>query len=205
MRTVGNHGPTCDEQLGQLISAAQSGDEGAYAELYDQFVQSIYRLAHSVLLNQEDAEEVAQDSFIYAFQNLRRYDPLRSAFRTWLYMIAMSRCRNRLRRRYLPTQALNDIADWVASVDPHPEAVAEQRSGRETILKALAKLSPKLREAAVLRYFHALTYREIAQVLGCPQKTAESRVRLAHEALHKLLKDQREILAEGVWTHVSAY
>jgi RNA polymerase sigma-70 factor (ECF subfamily) len=54
----------------------------------------------------------------------------------------------------------------------------------------LADLSPALREAVVLRYGHGLTYREIAEVIGCPQKTAESRVRLAHERLRGLLQTE---------------
>ncbi|MGB4677176.1 MAG: antiterminator Q family protein, partial [Aggregatilineales bacterium] len=70
---------------------------------------------------------------------------------------------------------------------------------RDAVVAALRQLSPKLREAIVLRYFDGLTYREMADVLDCPQKTVESRVRLAHEALYHLLEEQRDVLFEGVW------
>ena len=56
------------------------------------------------------------------------------------------------------------------------------------VTRALARLSPRLREAVVLRYGHGMTYREIAEVMDCPQKTAESRVRLAHDKLRTVLQ-----------------
>ena len=69
-----------------------------------------------------------------------------------------------------------------------PEAALTERDTRDAVEAALAALSPRLREAVVLRYGHGLTYREIAKVMDCPQKTAESRVRLAHEALRGVLQ-----------------
>ena len=58
----------------------------------------------------------------------------------------------------------------------------------ESIAQALQDLSPRLREAIVLRYGQGMTYREISEVMGCPQKTAESRVRLGHQRLRKSLQ-----------------
>jgi RNA polymerase sigma-70 factor (ECF subfamily) len=150
----------------------------------------VYRLAYGVLLNQQDAEEVVQDSFGYAFQSLRRYDSARSSFRTWLYTITLSRCRNKRRRKWLPTLPLADMVEWLPGREPNPEAAVEQLSIREMVWNALGELSPKQREAIVLRYFDGLTYREMAMVLGCPLKTAESRVRLAHETLYQTLIQQ---------------
>jgi RNA polymerase sigma-70 factor (ECF subfamily) len=189
------------KRLSRLIDEARTGDQAACAAIYHQFVQLIYRLAYGVLLDQQDAEEVVQDTFAYAFQSLKRYDPTRSAFRTWLYTIAMSRCRNKRRRKWLPTITLADIAEWPASLEPPPEAIAEANNTRDAVTAALHKLSPKLREAIVLRYFDGLSYREMAEVLACPQKTAESRVRLAHEALYSILAIQPDILPEGVLGH----
>ncbi len=190
--------PSHDENLEHLIHAAQCGDEAATAAIYRQFVGPLYRLAYGVLLDAQDAEEVVQDSFTYAFQNLHRYDPSRSALRTWLCMITMSRCRNKRRRRWLPTIRLGDAAERLPGGGPRPEAAVEQHGMQEAVAEALRDLSPKLREAVVLRYFDGLTYREMAEVLHCPQKTAESRVRLAHEALYELLAGQREVLVAGL-------
>jgi RNA polymerase sigma-70 factor (ECF subfamily) len=165
---------------------------------------TIYRLAYGILLNEQDAEEVVQDTFAYALHNLSKFDPGRSAFRTWLYTITMSRCRNKRRRKWLPTIRLADLAEWLPDHQPRPEFELEQQGIREMVLDALRRLTPKLREAIVLRYFDGLSYREMAQVLDCPQKTAESRVRLAHETLYHALADQRDMLLEGVLGHEQA-
>jgi RNA polymerase sigma-70 factor (ECF subfamily) len=78
-----------------------------------------------------------------------------------------------------------------------PESCLAEQTVHHSIESALATLSPPLREAIVLRYGHGLRYREIADVMNCPQKTAESRVRLAHEALRGLLHaDGPSLLAE---------
>jgi RNA polymerase sigma-70 factor (ECF subfamily) len=188
-----------DLPLDALIDRAGRGDQAACAALYQRFVHPTYRLAYGVLLDEQDAEEVVQDTFAYAIRNLDRFDPDRSAFRTWLYTITMSRCRNKRRRRWLPTINLAEVADWLPGGEAHPETVAEQRGVRDAVMEALRALTPKLREAVVLRYFDGLSYREMAAVLGCPQKTAESRVRLAHNTLYRLLADQRETLLEGVF------
>src|SRR6186997_1400407 len=104
------HADTASEfTLDDLIACARSGDQAACAAIYQQYVRPVYRLAYGVLLDQEDAEEVVQDSFAYAFASLKRFDPTRSAFRTWLYTITMSRCRNKRRRKWLPTINLADI------------------------------------------------------------------------------------------------
>ena len=190
-----------DADLNALISRARAGDQMACATLYQQFVRPVYRLAYGVLLDQQDAEEVVQDSFTYALASLRHFDPARASFKTWLYTITMSRCRNKRRRKWLPTINLADVADWLPGGESHPERIVVEHGVRETVLEALRGLRPKLREAVALRYFDGLTFKEMADVLGCPQKTAESRVRLAHEALYSLLADQRDSLLEGLFGH----
>jgi len=197
-RKLANELHTADRHdIQALIEAAQHGDQAACAAVYRLFVEPTYRLAYGLLLNEQDAEEVVQDSFTYAFRSLPSFDPSRSAFRTWLYTITVSRCRNKRRRKWLHTVSLGDVADRLPGRDPLPERLLEVKGMRETIWRALAKLSPKLREAVILRYFEGLTYREMAEVLDIPQKTAESRVRLAHEALHGLLAHQFDGLVEG--------
>ncbi|MFQ5398955.1 MAG: RNA polymerase sigma factor [Anaerolineae bacterium] len=175
-----------------LIGRCLSGDETAYAALYHQYAGMIYRLCYSLLQHKEDAEEVLQDSFDYAFRTLARFDADKSSFRTWLYRIAISRCRNKRRRKWLPTfslqQLLNqDIEDENA---PNPDAIVVLNEEQKRVWESLAALSPKLRETAVLRYYEGLTYPEIGAILGIPAKTAESRMRLAHKALRELLDEQ---------------
>ncbi|NDJ60115.1 MAG: sigma-70 family RNA polymerase sigma factor [Chloroflexi bacterium] len=177
-------------EIKQIIARCLQGDQTGYAALYDQFGAGVYRLCYSLLLNREDAEDIAQETFVYAFKNLHRYKPELASFKTWLYTIAICRCRN-LYRRNRPI--LIDLSTLLQNTLPAPtadtpEAAMARRSAQDALEKALASLSPRLREAIVLRYGHGLTYREMAEVMGCPQKTAESRVRLAHDALRGRLQ-----------------
>lgn len=184
----------CDTE--QLIQRALRGEQAAFAELYAAFAPGVQRLCSGLLNDRLDAEDVTQETFVYAFRNLFRYDPLRSAFRTWLFTIAISRCRNvyrRGQRRAAPTLLTSDLP--APSADG-PEAQQADRAARGAIVTALAALSPRLREAVILRYGHGLTFREMAAVLDCPQKTAESRIRLAHEQLRRLLQAQSTLLLD---------
>ncbi len=176
--------------LDAALVASLQGEQTGYDALYDQYAAGIYRLCYSLLLNREDAEDVAQEAFVYAFKNLRRYDPQRSSFKTWLYTIAICRCRNLYRRSHLPLVDLAQILQIGAPKSDTPEAAFAHQTAQEAVEGALRGLTPRLREAVVLRYGHGLTYREIAEVMGCPQKTAESRVRLAHDALRGALQGQ---------------
>ena len=176
----------------RLIDAAKRGDQQAYAQLYDQYAAGLYRLLYGILLNRQDAEDVTQEAFVYAFKNLARYDSSRAAFKTWLYTIAVSRSRNVHRRKRPIAIDITDIVQLTlpAPRSETPEAQLTQQQAKTAIAEALTNLSDRLREAVVLRYGHGLTYREIADVMDCPQKTAESRVRLAHNQLRDSLRDE---------------
>lgn len=181
-----------------LIAHCLAGDQAAYAALYGRFAVGLYRLCYSLVLDQLDAEDVMQESFVYAFRNLHRFDAERASFKTWLYTIAVSRCRNTYRRKIPPLVGLSQLfhAEVAAPEDDTPEAAVTRRAAQDAVERALGQLSPLLREAVVLRYGHGLTYREIAEVMDCPQKTAESRVRLAHDKLRGLLHPVGQSLLE---------
>ena len=174
--------------MDDLIQRCLDGDTHASADLYQRWCGSVYRLAYGILRQVQDAEEVTQDVFVYALSRIKNYDPHKSAFRTWLYTITISRSRNKMRRKWLPTVELDEWSDTEhGEAERPPEDLAELRAERERVWAALGQLSPKLREAVILRYFENLTFPEIGQVLNCPMKTIQSRVRLAHKELKKWL------------------
>jgi RNA polymerase sigma-70 factor, ECF subfamily len=172
-----------------LISRCLAGEESAYLSVYNDYGATIYRLCYSLLQHQEDAEEVLQDTFEYAFRKLHKYDAEKAGFKTWLYQIAVSRCRNKRRRKWLPTFSISEqVREEVADhATPTPAEVMAMTERQQIVWQALQKLTDKLRETAVLRYYEGLTYNEIGQILDIPPKTAESRMRLAHKALRELL------------------
>jgi RNA polymerase sigma-70 factor, ECF subfamily len=192
---------TDQSETSAIIAQCLQGDQTGFAQLYDRFAPGTYRLCYSLLLNRQDAEDVMQEAFVYAFKNLRRFDENRASFKTWLYTIAVSRCRNTYRRKRF---ALIDFSHLLqlniaGPKSETPEAALARRDAKDAVETALADLTPRLREAIVLRYGHGLTYREIADVMGCPQKTAESRVRLGHERLRDVLQSVGQGLLEELF------
>ena len=176
--------------INALIERWQSGDQRAAEALYNHHREQTFRLAYGLLGNPADAEEAAQDALTYALTNIRRYDPQRASFGTWLHTIAVSRCRDRLRRRRLPQFSLTG---WLRGGGDAPDPAPSQEQqvvSAEThseIWTAVQALSPALREAVLLRYWAGHTYREMAEILDCPLPTAQSRVRLAYQHLRAAL------------------
>ena len=178
--------------LDYWLERCLAGEEYAYLEVYNQYASVIYRLCFSLLRHQEDAEEVLQDTFEYAFRKLDRYNPDKASCKTWLYQIAVSRCRNKRRRKWLKTTSINalvreQVVDEKALTPDESLSLSELQ---HTVWQTLGHLSPKLRETAILRYYEGMTYAQIGEILSIPAKTAESRMRLAHKALKKLLADE---------------
>lgn len=183
--------PYADVENEAIIARCLGGEEAAYVALYNLYAGMIYRLVYSMLQDREDAEEVLQDSFEYAFRKLGDFDPHKSAFKTWLYRIAVSRCHNKRRRKWLPTFSLShQTARQTADEEtPTPDETVRLTETQQAVWQALQQLTPKLRETAVLRYYEGLSYQEIGNILGIPGKTAESRMRLAHQALKEMLQE----------------
>lgn len=181
---------TAQDDILVWIQSAISGDQSAYAKLYEHFSAGIYRLCYGLVLNKQDAEDVLQESFVYAFKNLNKYDADKASFKTWLYTIAVSRCRNTYRRKRFPTVDFSQMLQMqlAGPKSDTPEAAIAKRESIDAVQTALIELTPILREAIILRYGHGLTYREISDIMDCPQKTAESRVRLAHGKLKEVLR-----------------
>lgn len=177
-----------------LILRCISGEEAAFVSVYRLYARLIYRLCFGLLQHREDAEEVLQDTFEYAFRRINTYDSNKAGFKTWLYQIAVSRCRNKRRRKWLRTLPLtNDLGESLIDISaPSPSDIADLSYQQQEIWRAIGELSTKLRESIYLRYYEGLTYAEIGAVLNIPSKTAESRVRLGHKALRILLMNKSD-------------
>jgi RNA polymerase sigma-70 factor, ECF subfamily len=134
-----------DAAIQALIERCLSGDNSAYGALYDQFASTIYRLTYNMLQHKEDAEEVLQDSFEYAFRKLDQYDPNKSAFKTWLYRIAISRCRNKRRRKWLPSISLSQLINQDIGDDqtPTPDEALVLSDKQQRVWQALTEGPPK--------------------------------------------------------------
>ena len=185
-----------------LIQRWQEGDERAAEMIYNHTYESAYHLAYGLLGHPADAEEAAQDALTYALTRIHRYNPRRAGFNTWLHAITVSRCRDRQRRRRLSsfplTRWLQRGGDAPDSA-PTPEHHAVQAETRDEVWTAVQTLKPDLREAVVLRYWAGHTYQDMADILDCPLRTVQSRVRSAYQQLRvKLTSNQLINLEEDV-------
>jgi RNA polymerase sigma-70 factor (ECF subfamily) len=178
------------QNIQNLIERWQTGDQRAAESIYNYHKDSTFRLAYALLGNSQDAEEAAQDALSYALRNIDRFDPSRSKFSTWLHMITVSRSRDLYRKRHHPTLTLTAWLQHRRSLENAEnslEQIVEKTELRIEVWEAVQNLSPLLREAIVLRHWNRHTYQEIGEIVGCPMKTAQSRVRLAHQKLAKTL------------------
>jgi RNA polymerase sigma-70 factor (ECF subfamily) len=165
-------------------------DERAAEALYQAHHERVYRLAYALLGEASEAEDVMQNTMVYALARIDLFDPQRASFTIWLHTIVTSRCRDHKQRKRLPTAPLDgrmiDGGD-VAAIISRSEERAAGKENQQELWQALGQLSPKPREAIVLRYWAGHTYQEMAQILRCPLPTAQSRVRLAYEQIRELL------------------
>ena len=169
-----------------LIRRCQAGNTEAFAALFEETRNLVFRTAYLVLGNALDAEDILQEVFIQVYRCMGSYDPGRGAFSTWLYRITVNRCLNLRRRRSFLTLALEELPEsaW------REAAISEsQPAVLEAVQHALMQLSMKLRVVIVLRFFWDLPNSEIAEILNLPLGTVKSRLNLALRSLGRDLND----------------
>jgi RNA polymerase sigma-70 factor (ECF subfamily) len=175
----------------ELVRRARQGDETAFHELVDRYAAELYGLARWFVGNAADAEDVLQETFAGAFRHLRSFEG-RSSVKTWLNRILVRQAarhhRSRARQRTVPLRGLSDGSQAVLG-GHEAEAPADDNDLRLDVLNLLDTLSPEHREVVVLRELQGMSYSEIAEVVGIPEGTVESRLFRARRELRERLKD----------------
>jgi RNA polymerase sigma factor (sigma-70 family) len=159
-----------------------AGDEDALGEVYDQFASFVYGIAFRVIGDARAAEDVAQDVFMKLWEQPIGFEPRRGSLRTWLGTLAHRRAVDCVRREEAKRRTAARDATRSA-VAPDVEEMAMALVTAERVRSALDALPEEQRVAIQLAYFGGRTYREVAQVLGIPEGTAKSRLRLG---LHRI-------------------
>lgn len=167
----------------QLIHRAQAGDRQAFAALFEQYKNLVYKTAYLMLDDSGEAEDALQEVFILVHRSLSTFDSRKGAFTTWLYRITTNYCLNHRRKRNHSVLPLDDAM----SANDFPVA---QMAERDSVWQAIKKLSDKQRAVIILRYFSELSYADIANILDIPLGTVKSRLDMALKSLRKILDEQ---------------
>src|SRR5438034_9119481 len=180
-----------------LVKRAQGGDLEAYDELIRRYQERIYATIYHMTANNEDANELAQETFIKAYQALKSFKG-DSSFFTWLYRIAVNKTINFLKQRKNRSQmSLNDL-DFNAEHDPDLVALISDKTPRrevnlaelqEKLNEAMQKLSEPHRLAVTLHDVQGLSHEEIAKIMDCNFGTVRSRPFYALQQLHEFSAD----------------
>jgi RNA polymerase sigma-70 factor (ECF subfamily) len=202
--------PQVDVTEQDLIRRVREGDKEAFYGLVRPYERSLFFAARSVLNNDADAEEAAQEAVLKAFIHIGEFRG-ESKFSTWLVRIAINEARMKLRKEHrelyesLDESAANeqgdywpkDFADWREI----PIEALERKELREALRKALASLEPKYREVLVLRDIQHFSGAETAEALGVSEEAVRTR-------LHRARLRMRDALApgfDGAWLQGHAW
>lgn len=170
------------------IDAARLGNAEAWEQLVAAYQQPIFRLAYLLLGDADDAQDIAQETFIRAYHSLDRFDPERP-LRPWLMQITANLCRNwrRSAGRYLGA-----LANFLRNEQPGPSTTqkAEQNLEADHLWKAIRRLRQEDQQIIYLRYFLDCTEVETSEVLGVAQGTVKSRGHRALERLRTVLQNE---------------
>jgi len=186
--------PRTDEDS-DLVRRSKTGDVNAFGELVERYQSLVVGFCYRLLGNREDAEDIAQETFMRAFRAIRRFQP-RAKFSTWLLTIAKNLSLNllrdeRRRRRDVHVATVFEeemqAVELVPSHNPGPDEALRQDERAERVRKALFELSDVHRSIILLRDFEGMTYEEIAKVMRCRKGTVKSRLSRARDHLKEVL------------------
>lgn len=165
------------DNLERCIARVATGDDGAFAELYDELSPTVYGVVRRVVRDPAQAEEVTQEAFVEVWRQAARFDASRAGVRTWAVTIAHRRAVDRVRSEQAHRDRHVRMAAYAAPSSPGPDDVIVEREDRNRALGAMGELSAPQREALELAFYDGLTHVQIAAHLGVALGTVKTRIR----------------------------
>ncbi len=187
----------------KLIDMAVDGDDKAYGKLLQRYKRAVYHMVLKMVRNVDDAEDLTMESFSKAFRSLHKFKK-DFTFSTWLFRIATNNTIDHIRKKKLNTLSIEntytdddgqsvgiDVEDS-GNLNPQEEAIKAQK---EELIQVFVNMLPtKYQKLVRLRYFHELSYEEIAVELAAPLGTVKAQLHRARELLYDLVKNKKEHL-----------
>lgn len=196
----------------ELMQRFQKGDEDAFNLLVRRHQKPLINFIARFTGDKDNAEDLAQETFIRMFKAADRYKPGRAQFKTWMYFIARNLCKNEIRNRGRREryridnivsndntmdsneEAIDLIASAPADAAFQPEVALERKELRDTIQKAIEDLPEQYRFPLVLRDIQGLSYDEIGKILKLRSGTTKSRINRARIMLKDKLRTYMELI-----------
>jgi len=175
-----------------LVRQAKQGDVDAFTELVRRFQERIYHTILSLTRNPQDANDLAQETFMHAYRSLRNFKQ-RSTFYTWIYRIAVNLTLNFLKRRKKDEKREVKVEDYSLDVKSaastlSPERYSMKKELSEKLKEAIDSLPLTYRASFVLVVFQGMTHTQAAKVLRCPESTVSWRMHKARKMLQQILR-----------------
>jgi len=174
----------------KIIEDVIAGNCDSYASLVDAYKGMVFNLAFRMTGSYQDADDLAQETFIKAYLNLRSFDPGKRFF-TWLYTISLNLIRNHLKKKGRNLSGVitdSSVSEEEISHGDRAERVLIEAQETSRIERCLQKLPIDLREAVVLRFYQDLSFDEIAITSGTSPSAVKMRVYRGLERLQRLME-----------------
>jgi RNA polymerase sigma-70 factor, ECF subfamily len=186
----------------ELVRRCQAGQSEAFDELVIRYRTRVFAMIYNMVHNEQDAWDLAQDSFVKAWKSIKRFRR-HSSFYTWIYRIVMNVTIDWLRKKQIKAggaefddavqmKDIDPASRTVPKADPLPHERMEHAEVRARIDRAIKQLSPEHRAVILMKEIEGMQYHEIAETLGCSIGTVMSRLFYARKKLQHLLRDVYE-------------
>lgn len=166
-----------------LIQETLRGNLEAWGMMVEKYKERVFGIALGILKKPDDAQDIAQDTFLKAYEKLDQYE-LKRRFPPWLYAIAANLCKNKLRRDRF-TQPLKNPGRLLSQGKNDPEKEMARERRRKVVKRSLNGLPYKYRAPLILRYYTDLSYEEISRALAIPTGTVKTRLHRAKATLRR--------------------
>jgi RNA polymerase sigma factor (sigma-70 family) len=175
----------------QLLQRCKAGDNAAFRDLYGRFSKQMLNASYRIVNKREEAEDILQEAFIKAFQNISAFDSL-GGFGGWLKKVVVNRSIDAVRRK---KPVISDI-DIPESVDEEDDAEEEAEYDMETVRKCVQQLPDGYRLVLTLFLFEDFTHKEIAAMLNISESTSKSQYMRARNKLARLIQENSKMQHE---------
>lgn len=175
-----------DEKV--IIEQVLAGNQEAYRRLIELYQDYVYTICFRVVKNHEDAEELASDTFVKAYQNLKRFRK-ESKFSTWLYRIAYNAALSKIRKKRIQGDSLSEVEEYRLPVDkfiPAFQGIVDQDQAFY-LTKAINQLSTQEQTLITLYYLQENSIEEVSKITGTKQNNIKVKIHRARKKLYRLL------------------